>query len=32
LLTLAFLALVVPIVLRLRGRGKLLSQLAADDD
>jgi putative tricarboxylic transport membrane protein len=32
LLTLAFLALVIPIALRLRGRGKLLSQLAADDD
>src|SRR5690606_32132738 len=32
LLTLALLALVIPIVLRLRGRSKLLSQLAADDD
>jgi putative tricarboxylic transport membrane protein len=32
LLTLAFLALVVPIVLRLRGRGKLLAAVASDDD
>jgi putative tricarboxylic transport membrane protein len=32
LLTLAFLALVIPIILRLRGRGQLLSQMASDDD
>jgi putative tricarboxylic transport membrane protein len=32
LLTLAALALVVPLILRARGRGKVLAELAADTD
>ena len=32
ILTLATLALVIPLILRLRGRGQLLSQLATDED
>ncbi|OWJ75072.1 tripartite tricarboxylate transporter permease [Haematobacter genomosp. 1] len=32
LMTVAVLAFVVPMILRLRGRGKVLSQLAADED
>ncbi|MBE0555130.1 MAG: tripartite tricarboxylate transporter permease [Rhodobacteraceae bacterium] len=32
LLALAFLALVVPMVLRMRGKGQVLTQLAADED
>ena len=32
LLTLAFLALVVPIILRARGRGQVLAQMAANED
>ena len=32
LMTVAVLAFVVPMILRIRGRGKVLSQLAADED
>jgi len=32
LLTLAAAAVIVPLVMRARGRGKVLSQLAADED
>ena len=32
LLTLALLALVVPMIMRARGRGAVLSQMAADED